>query len=311
MLGAAALVTACGRGSAGARETGAEAPTIDRPPMAPAIPDADAMTMRTIPSTGETVPAIGLGTWSTFDVDGTPEPLREVMRSFVAAGGRVIVSSPMYGRADEVVGRLLADVEAPMFLATKVWTRGREAGVAELARSMQRMGTERLDLAQVHNLLDVDAHLPALREAKAAGRVRYIGVTHWQRSSFAQMETLLREESLDFVQLPYSVGVREAEARLLPAAADTGTAVLVMRPFEEGGLFERVRGRSLPDWAAEIDCTSWAQVFLKWILGHPAVTCPIPATSDPDHLRDNVGAGRGRMPDDALRRRIVTELGLD
>ena len=279
--------------------------------MPAAPPDADAMTMRTIPSSGEKVPAIGLGTWSTFDVDGTPEPLQQVMRSFVAAGGRVIDSSPMYGRAEEVVGRLLADVDAPMFLATKVWTRGREAGVADLARSMQRMGTERLDLAQVHNLLDVDAHLPALREAKAAGRIRYIGITHWQRSSFAEMETLLRRESLDFVQLPYSVGVREAEERLLPAAADTGTAVLVMRPFQEGGLFERVRGRSLPDWAAEIDCTSWAQVFLKWILAHPAVTCPIPATSDPDHLRDNVGAGRGRLPDDALRRRIVTELGLD
>jgi aryl-alcohol dehydrogenase-like predicted oxidoreductase len=272
---------------------------------------ADGLIARTIPSSGEKVPAIGLGTWSTFDVDGTPEPLRDVMRSFVAAGGRVIDSSPMYGRAEEVVGRLLADVDVPMFLATKVWTRGRDAGVAELARSMQRMGTKRLDLAQVHNLLDVDAHLPALREAKAVGRIRYIGITHWQRSSFAEMETLLRSESLDFVQLPYSVGVREAEARLLPAAADTGTAVLVMRPFEEGGLFQRVRGRSLPDWAAEIDCTSWAQVFLKWILAHPAVTCPIPATSDPDHLRDNVGAGRGRLPDDALRRRIVTELGLD
>jgi aryl-alcohol dehydrogenase-like predicted oxidoreductase len=280
-------------------------------PAAGPEPSVDGMIARTIPSSGETVPAIGLGTWSTFDVDGTPEPLQQVMRSFVAAGGRVIDSSPMYGRAEEVVGRLLADIDVPMFLATKVWTRGRDAGVAELARSMQRMGTERLDLAQVHNLLDVDAHLPALREAKAAGRIRYIGITHWQRSSFAEMEALLRKESLDFVQLPYSVGVREAEERLLPAAADTGAAVLVMRPFQEGGLFERVRGRSLPDWAAEIDCTSWAQVFLKWILAHPAVTCPIPATSDPDHLRDNMGAGRGRLPDDALRRRIVTELGLD
>ncbi len=306
MIGATALVAACGRSSPGGRESTAEAPT---PP--PSEPIHDAMTTRPIPSSGEQVPSIGLGTWSTFDVDGTPEPLREVMRSFVAAGGRVIDSSPMYGRAEEVVGRLLADVETPMFLATKVWTRGREQGIEELARSMQRMGTERLDLAQVHNLLDVHAHLPALREAKAAGRVRYIGITHWQRSSFGEMEELLRTESLDFVQLPYSVGVREAEARLLPAAADHGVAVLVMRPFEEGGLFERVRGRSLPEWAAEIDCTSWAQVFLKWILAHPAVTCPIPATSDPDHLRDNVGAGRGRLPDDALRRRIVTELGLD
>lgn len=302
MIGATAFLAGCGRGSPGGRE----APTA--PPPEPAH---DAMMTRAIPSSGETVPAIGLGTWSTFDVDGTPEPLREVMRSFVAAGGRVIDSSPMYGRAEEVVGRLLADVETPMFLATKVWTRGREQSVEELARSMQRMGTERLDLAQVHNLLDVDAHLPALREAKAAGRVRYIGITHWERSSFGAMEKLLRTESLDFVQLPYSVGVREAESRLLPAAADHGAAVLVMRPFEEGGLFERVRGRSLPEWAAEIDCTSWAQVFLKWILAHPAVTCPIPATSDPDHLRDNVGAGRGRLPDEALRRRIVTELGLD
>lgn len=306
MIGATALLAACGRGTPGGRE-----PTVEAATAPPPGPLPDAMLTRSIPSSGETVPAIGLGTWSTFDVDGAPAPLREVMRAFVDAGGRVIDSSPMYGRAEEVVGRLLADVDTTMFLATKVWTRGREQGVEELARSMQRMGTERLDLAQVHNLLDVDVHLPSLREAKAAGRVRYIGITHWQRSAFAEMERLVRTESLDFVQLPYSIGVREAEARLLPAAADQGVAVLVMRPFEEGALFERVRGRALPSWAAEIDCTSWAQVFLKWILAHPAVTCPIPATSKPDHLRDNVGAGRGRLPDDALRRRIVTELGLD
>jgi len=268
------------------------------------------MTTRAIPSSGERIPVIGLGTWQTFDVDGTPAPLREVMRSFAAAGGRVIDSSPMYGRAEEVVGALVADLDVQMFLATKVWTRGRAEGIAELERSMQRMRTDRLDLVQVHNLLDVETHLPTLREWKAAGRIRYLGITHYQSSAFADMERLLRSEALDFVQLPYSVGVREAEKRLLPAAADTGAAVLVMRPFEEGALFRRVRGRPLPQWAAEIDCTSWAQVFLKWILGHPAVTCPIPATSDPEHLHDNVAAGRGRVPDETLRRRIVAELGL-
>ena len=266
------------------------------------------MLTRKIPSTGEALPVIGMGTWQTFDVGRSStdrDPLREVLQAFVQGGGRVIDSSPMYGRAEAVAGDLMKELSPPLFVATKVWTRGRAAGIAEIERSMKRLGVNTLDLLQVHNLLDVHTHLPTLREMKAAGTVRYIGITHYQLDAFDELERLLRTESLDFVQLPYSIGVRQAEARLLPAAADTGTAVLVMRPFEEGSLFQRVRGEPLPEWAAEIDCTSWAQVFLKWIVGHPAVTCPIPATSKPAHARDNVMAGHGRLPDDAMRERIV------
>jgi diketogulonate reductase-like aldo/keto reductase len=196
----------------------------------------------------------------------------------------------------------------PPFLATKVWTNGRAAGEEQMRESARRMGAERIDLMQIHNLLDWETHLPTLRSWKEQGRLRYIGITHYSLSAFDRMERILRRERLDFVQLPYSLGVREAERRLLPAAAETGTAVLVMRPFEEGALFRRVRGRPLPVWAAEIDCASWAEVFLKVILAHPAVTCVIPATANPDHLSQNVRAGLGRLPDEALRRRIVEEL---
>ncbi len=266
------------------------------------------MQTRVIPSSGEALPVIGMGTWQTFDVGDDEDaraPLREVLRRFVAAGGRLVDSSPMYGRAESVVGALASELDTKLFLATKVWTQGKQAGIDQMKRSMARLRTERLDLMQVHNLLDVQTHLPVLKAWKAEGTFRYIGITHYQLSAFDELERLMRTEALDFVQLPYSVGVREAEKRLLSAAADTGTAVLVMRPFEEGSLFRRVRGQPLPGWAAEIGCTSWAQVFLKWILGHPAVTCPLPATSNPDHLTDNVAAGRGPFPDAELRDRIV------
>jgi aryl-alcohol dehydrogenase-like predicted oxidoreductase len=233
-----------------------------------------------------------------------------VLRRFLAAGGRVIDSSPMYGRSEEVTGALLADLgDVPRpFLATKVWTRGRAAGEAQARESMRRMRASRLDLLQVHNLLDWQAHLPALRDLKAAGTIRYLGITHYARSAFDEMEQLLRREALDFVQLPYSAATRDAEARLLPAAAETGTAVLVMRPFEEGELFRKVKGRALPAWAKELACTSWSQVFLKLILAHPAVTAVLPATANPRHLADNVAAGTGPMPDDALRRRMAEDL---
>ncbi len=276
---------------------------------------ATAMLTRSIPRSGEALPAIGLGTWQTFDVgDGASEraPLEEVLRRFFAAGGRVIDSSPMYGRAETVVGDLLERLRppAPPFLATKVWTSGRSAGEAQMRESMRRMRAERLDLMQIHNLLDWETHLPVMRAWKAQGRFRYLGITHYSLGAFAQMEKLMRSEQLDFVQLPYSLATREAERRLLPAAADTGTAVLVMRPFEEGALFRTARDKPLPGWAAEIGCDQWSQVFLKFILGHPAVTCIIPATSKPDHLSENVKAGTGRLPDEALRRRIVEALGL-
>lgn len=271
------------------------------------------MRTRPIPRTGEPLPVIGLGTWSTFDVGpdaAKRAALGRVLQDFLAAGGRVIDSSPMYGRAEGVVGALLAatpGAPAP-FLATKVWTRGREAGAAQLQDSLRLLRTERLDLLQVHNLLDWQSHLPALRASKAAGRVRYVGVTHYALSAFDELERLLRTESLDFVQLPYSAATREAEARLLPAAADTGTAVLVMRPFEEGELFRAVRARPLPAWAAELGCTHWSEVLLKFILSHPAVTAVLPATRSPEHLAANLGAGRGPLPDPALRRRMEREL---
>jgi aryl-alcohol dehydrogenase-like predicted oxidoreductase len=272
-----------------------------------------AMRTRKVPRTGEAIPVIGLGTWSTFDVgpdEAERAPRREVLRGFLAAGGRVIDSSPMYGRSEEVTGALLADLgDVPRpFLATKVWTRGRAAGEAQARESMRRMRASRLDLLQVHNLLDWQAHLPALRDLKAAGTIRYLGITHYARSAFDEMEQLLRREALDFVQLPYSAATRDAEARLLPAAAETGTAVLVMRPFEEGELFRKVKGRAVPAWAKELACTSWSQVFLKLILAHPAVTAVLPATANPRHLADNVAAGTGPMPDDALRRRMAEDL---
>ncbi|BDG01837.1 aldo/keto reductase [Anaeromyxobacter oryzae] len=209
-----------------------------------------------------------------------------------------------------MTGDLLADLRgAPRaFLATKIWTRGRAEGEAQARESMRRMRTDRLDLLQIHNLLDWQVHLPTLRAMKAAGTIRYLGITHYAPSSFDEMERILRREGVDFVQLPYSAATREAEARLLPAAAETGTAVLVMRPFEEGALFRAVEGKPLPPWATELACTSWSQVFLKFILAQPAVTAVLPATANPRHLADNVGAGTGPMPDAALRKRMATEL---
>jgi diketogulonate reductase-like aldo/keto reductase len=221
----------------------------------------------------------------------------------------------MYGRAEGVVGDLLAArpggvAAAPHpFLATKVWTRGRAEGEAQMRRSMQLMRTQRMDLMQVHNLVDWRTHLETLRGWKEKGLVRYIGVTHYQLGAFGDLERIASKESIDFVQLPYSIATRDAEARLLPAAAASGVAVLVMRPFEEGALFARVRGKPLPPWAADFDCASWAQFFLKFILGHPAVTCPIPATASAKHLADNLGAGRGRLPDAATRKKMIEYLG--
>jgi aryl-alcohol dehydrogenase-like predicted oxidoreductase len=276
------------------------------------VAEGRSMRTRTIPRTGEALPVVGLGTWQTFDVgEGAARaPLREVLRLFLDAGGRVVDSSPMYGRAERVAGDLLAELRPtpPPFLATKVWTRGREAGVAQMEESLRRMRAARMDLMQVHNLLDVETHLATLRAWKAEGRVRYVGVTHWVPSAFPEIERLLRSAELDFVQIPYSLATRDAEARLLPAAADAGVAVLVNRPFEEGELFRAVRGRKVPDWAAEMGASAWSEVFLKFILAHPAVTCVLPATSKPKHLAENVRAGSGALPDEALRRRIAAEI---
>jgi diketogulonate reductase-like aldo/keto reductase len=280
------------------------------------------MLTRSIPRTGEALPVVGLGTWQAFDVGGgaaARAPLAQVTAAFLAGGGRVIDSSPMYGRAEGVVGDLLAaraagdgpprGAPAP-FLATKVWTSGRQRGEEQMRASMRLMRAARLDLLQVHNLLDWRTQLETLRAWREAGTVRYIGVTHYQRSAFPELERIVAEEGVDFVQLPYSLATRDAEARLLPAAAAHGVAVLVMRPFEEGALFEKVRGKSLPPWAADFDCASWAQFFLKFIISHPAVTCPIPATANPAHLADNLAGGCGRLPDPPMRRKMIAYAGL-
>ena len=269
---------------------------------------------RPIPASGEKIPVVGLGTWRTFDVGASAaerDPLEEVLRSFVALGGRVVDSSPMYGAAESVVGDLAAKLAVGdrLFLATKVWTSGRDAGVRQMEQSLRRLRARTLDLMQIHNLLDWRTHLATLREWKAAGRVRYVGVTHYTSSAYDELERVLQSETLDFVQVNYSLGEREAERRILPLARDRGVAVLANRPFAEGGLFQRVRGQALPAWAAELDCESWAQLFLKWILAHPAVTCVIPATSRPQHLADNMKAGTGPLPDAAMRDRMAALVG--
>jgi diketogulonate reductase-like aldo/keto reductase len=276
---------------------------------AAAAPGASSILQRPIPSSGETIPAVGLGTWRTFDVGaaaGERAPLRDVLQRFVELGGRVVDSSPMYGTAESVLGDLAADlaVRDRLFLATKVWTSGRDAGVAQMEQSLRRLGG-RLDLMQIHNLLDWRTHLRTLRAWKQAGRIRYLGVTHYTSSAYDELERVLRGEPLDFVQVNYSVAEREAERRILPLARERGVAVLVNRPFSEGGLFRQLRGRTLPGWAPEIGCESWAQLLLKWIVAHPSVTCVIPATSRLQHLVDNMKAGLGALPDAATRERIA------
>lgn len=279
----------------------------------PAAAKARPMLKRPIPRTGETLPAVGLGTWRTFDVGASETqraPLREVLKQFVALGGAVVDSSPMYGASERVVGDLAAElgVHGKLFLATKVWTEGRGAGVRQMEESMRLLRTERIDLMQVHNLLDWRTHLETLREWKAAGRVRYLGITHYHSGAYEELERVMREADPDFVQLNYSIVSREAEHRLLPLAAERRMAVLVNRPFEAAALFRKVRDKPLPAWAAEIDCASWAQFFLKFILSHPAVTCAIPATSKVAHLVDNMQGGIGRLPDTAMRERMAQHL---
>ena len=265
---------------------------------------------RKIPSSGELLPVIGLGTWQSFDVGSSASdraPLEEVLTAFVKLGGRVIDSSPMYGRAEGVVGDLTEKLRLrdSLFLATKVWTSGKEAGVKSMERSADLMKAKRLDLMQVHNLVDVQTHLATLRDWKEQGRVRYIGITHHTASSHAEVARLLEREKVDFVQINYSVNERAAEERVLRVAQERGVAVIVNRPFGGGNLFSRVRGKALPDFAAEIGCESWAQLFLKWIIAHPAVTCAIPATSKVRHLEDNMRGGAGALPDAKLRQRIL------
>lgn len=286
--------------------------------MSPSVPKTSfsapaTVRKRPIPRTGEMLPVLGVGTWQTFDVGpDAPEraELRRVLKLLVEHGGSVIDSSPMYGEAERVVGDLSArlGLRDKLFFATKVWTSGREAGIRQMEQSFRLMRTARMDLMQVHNLQDVETHARTLREWKDAGRIRYIGITHYYSGAYGDLERLVKTREWDFAQFNYSMAEREAEARLLPLCADTGTAVLINRPFSHAGLFSRVKGRKLPPWAAEFDCRSWAQFFLKYILAHPAVTCAIPGTRLVAHLEDNMQAGTGRLPDAAMRRRMVEYL---
>ena len=279
-----------------------------------AQPSPARMLTRLIPSTGAALPVVGCGTWRTFDVDAgaaARAPLAGVLGALFAAGGSVIDSSPMYGRAEAVVGDLVAAAgsRAQAFLATKVWTEGREAGIKQMERSFALLRAERIELMQIHNLLDWRQHLPTLRAWKRAGRIGYLGVTHYTSSAYGELEAVLKSESLDFVQFNYAIDDRAAERRLLPLAAERGIAVIVNMPFGGGGTLRGLLGKPLPGWAAEIGCTGWAQILLKFVLGHPAVTCVIPGTSKPEHMRDNAQAGSGTMPSAALRARMVADLG--
>ena len=267
------------------------------------------MVKRRIPSSGELIPVIGMGSSNTFDVEDSAaatDPLREVLRALVEGGGTVIDTSPMYGRSEAVLGDLIADagLRPRLWLATKVWTRGREAGAAQIAESMRRLRTERLELLQIHNLLDWREHVPTLRSLQRAGKVRYTGITHYRADAHAELERVLTEERFDWLQVNYSLAEPAADARLLPFCRDNGIAVMANRPFADGEMFARVRGRPLPPWAAELGCASWAQLFLKYVASHPAVTCVIPATSKPGNMRDNCDAGVGPLPDEKQRARM-------
>ena len=264
---------------------------------------------RKIPSTGEDLPAIGLGTWQTFDVGNDKDArdqLREVLRSFAGAG-KLIDSSPMYGSSESVAGDLIAELglRDRLFIATKVWTSGREEGIQQMETSFKRLRAERMDLMQVHNLVDVATHTETLKQWKAKGRVRHIGITHYTASAYAEVERWLKTGAYEFLQINYSLGERDAEKRLLPQAKEKNVAVIINRPFAEGALFRRTKGKPLPPWAAELGIASWAQYFLKWIVSHPAVTCAIPGTGKPEHMRDNLAAARAPLPDAAARKRMM------
>jgi diketogulonate reductase-like aldo/keto reductase len=273
----------------------------------------DSLIKRSIPSTNETLPAIGLGTWQTFDVSTASSdraPLSEVLQSMHELGGRVIDSSPMYGNSERVVGDLSTELNLnkDFFIATKVWTSGKEAGIRQMNESFKLLQRKTIDLMQVHNLVDWKSHFETLRAWKEEKRIRYIGITHYLDSAHSTVEQIIKENKIDFIQINYSLGSRNAEKRLLPAAAERGVAVLINRPFEEGALFNAVKGKTLPSWASEFDCKSWGQFFLKFIISNPHVTCAIPGTSRAKHLIDNLGAAMGRLPDEKQRQKMIEVL---
>lgn len=286
-LGASALL---GRGAAAASPTG--------------------LLTKPIPATGEQVPAIGMGSWITFNVAGYPalrEGRVEVLRAFFEHGGAVIDSSPMYGSSEDVIGYCLEQLDRPdrLFAATKVWTPFQWLGRRQMEQSEELWGVERFDLMQIHNLLDWEGHLETLLEWKAQGRIRYIGITTSHGRRHEAFAKIMAEQPVDFVQFTYNILDREAERRLLPLAAERGLGVIINRPFRRGALFDLFDPHPLPAWASEIGCTNWARFFLKFIVSHPAVTCAIPATSRVDHMLENMGAAYGRLPDPDMRERMV------
>lgn len=293
-----------------AKMIGGTAATLILPVSAQGKSESSTMLTRIIPSSGEKIPVIGLGTWRAFDVDLTADirrQLEDVLSVFVKLGGRVIDSSPMYGRAEEVIGHVTSTlgIREKLFIATKVWTRGKENGIKSMEQSMALLRTNRIDLMQVHNLVDVNTQLATLQEWKQQGRIRYTGITHYESGALSEIEKLMRSEKFDFLQINYSLMEPEAEEHVLSLAQERGIAVIANRPFGAGDLFGKVRSKPLPDWAAEFDCRSWAQFFLKWIIANAAITCAIPATDKPRHLEDNVQGGIGRLPDAKMRRRMA------
>lgn len=269
------------------------------------------MNTRLIPTGKETLPVVGLGSWLQFDVgndNNERNPLKEVLQLLVEKGGKLIDSSPMYGRAEQVIGELSVETGTAekLFYATKVWTSGKQEGIKQMADSFRKMRRQTMDLMQIHNLVDWKTQLATLKKWKDEGRIRYIGITHYSTSAHAELEKIIRSETIDFVQFNYSIGVRNAEQSLLNTAKDQGVAVLINEPFQSGALFGKVKGKSLPAWSPDYDINSWAQFFLKYILAHPAVNCVIPGTSNPKHLLDNVGAGYGIIPDKKGQQKMTT-----
>lgn len=314
VVGGSMLLSGCRSSeseAASGEAAGEAAPAASAPDTTDSSPQ-ETMRRREIPGTGEMLPVVGLGTWQQFDVGSDPsrrDPLKKVLQALIDAGGSVVDSSPMYGRAEAVVGELSRDlgITDQIFGATKVWTRGRSDGISQMEASIEKMNQAPMDLMQVHNLVDWRTHLDTLSEWKAEGRVRYTGVTHYVRSAFDDLAQVIRKRDVDFVQLPYSIRNRAAEDRLLPLAAENDVAVIVNQPYEGGSLFRAVGERPIPEWATSF-ADSWGQFFLKFILSHPAVTCVIPGTSDPEHMRDNAAAGTGPLPDTDTRERMAQTL---
>lgn len=274
-----------------------------------ALTEERKMLTRPIPATGEELPVVGLGTWEVFDVESTPQEIatrKEIVDLLLGEGGSVIDTSPMYNRSEKVIGDIIEAGSARdrLFIATKVWTNGRDAGIAQMNRSAELMNADVIDLMQVHNLRDTDVHMKSIRDWQESGRIRYSGLTHYTARALGALESAMRKHKPQFIQINYSLGERDADKRLLPLAQDLGIAVLINRPYQSGRLFSAVSGRSVPTWAASF-ASSWGQFFLKFIISHPAVTCAIPATSKPHHMADNLEAGFGALPDAATRRRMV------